>query len=201
MSGARIVAPSLGPVLVASSMRRRPVITIEKPEISEKLPVREKVGYSLGDAAANFVFQTMLVFQLNFYTDVFGIAARTAGRVFLVARVADAFFDPIIGAAADRTQTRWGKFRPWILWTAIPFGVMGCVTFITPNLSPAGKVAYAYVTYLLLMIVYSANNTPYSALSGIMTGEDGERTSLSSYRFVAAMTAGFIVQGQELSSG
>ena len=164
-------------------------------EAAEKLSVKEKVGYSLGDAAANFVFQTMLVFQLNFYTDVFGIAARVAGRVFLVARVADAFFDPIMGAIADRTKTRWGKFRPWVLWTALPFGIMGCVTFITPNFSTAGKVVYAYVTYMLMMAVYSANNTPYSALSGVMTGDDGERTSLSSYRFVAAMSAGFIVQG------
>jgi GPH family glycoside/pentoside/hexuronide:cation symporter len=162
---------------------------------TEKLSLKEKIGYSLGDTAANFIFQTMLIFQLSFYTDTFGITAAAAGTLFLVVRAWDAVFDPMMGVVADRTNTRWGKFRPWILWTAVPFGVMGFLTFTTPAFGPAGKLIYAYVTYTVLMMVYSANNLPYSALSGVMTGDIGERTLLSSYRFVFAMVAAFIIQG------
>ena len=165
---------------------------------SEKLSVLEKTGYGLGDMAANFIFQTMVMFQLAFYTDTFGIAAAAAGTLLVVVRVFDAAFDPVMGVIADRTNTRWGKFRPWVLWTAVPFGLMGFLTFVTPDLAPAGKLAYAYVTYILLMAVYSANNLPYSALSGVMTGDLAERTSLSSYRFVCAMLAQLIIQGLAL---
>ena len=165
---------------------------------SEKISVREKVGYGIGDAAANFIFQTMLVFQLAFYTDTFGITAAAAGTLFLVVRVFDAIFDPMMGVVADRTNTRWGKFRPWVLWTAVPFGIMGFLTFATPSFGAQGKLIYAYVTYILLMMVYSANNLPYSALSGVITGDLGERTSLSSYRFVFAMSAAFVIQGLAL---
>ena len=165
---------------------------------TERLSVKEKVGYGVGDAAANFIFQTMVMFQLAFYTDTFGIAAAAAGTLFLVVRVWDAVFDPIMGVIADRTKTKWGKFRPWVLWTAVPFGIMGFLTFTTPPLGAHGKLVYAYVTYIVLMMVYSANNLPYSALSGVMTGDVGERTSLSSYRFVFAMFAQLIVQGLAL---
>jgi sugar (glycoside-pentoside-hexuronide) transporter len=165
---------------------------------SEKLPVKEKIGYALGDTAANFIFQTMIMFQLVFYTDTFGISAIAAGTLLVVVRFWDAIFDPIMGIVADRTKTRWGKFRPWILWTAVPFGIMGFLTFVTPDLSVGGKLIYAYVTYIILMMVYSANNLPYSALSGVMTGNLGERTSLSSYRFVFAMIAQLIIQGLAL---
>jgi glycoside/pentoside/hexuronide:cation symporter, GPH family len=164
----------------------------------ERLSVREKVGYGIGDAAANFIFQTMIIFQLAFYTDTFGITAAAAGTLFLVVRVFDAAFDPLMGVIADRTNTRWGKFRPWILWTAVPFGIMGFLAFTTPDLSPSGKLAYAYVTYILLMMVYSANNLPYSALSGVMTGDVVQRTSLSSYRMVAAMASQLVIQGLAL---
>jgi GPH family glycoside/pentoside/hexuronide:cation symporter len=167
-------------------------------EQTEKLPVKEKVGYALGDTAANLIFQTMVMFQLAFYTDTFGISAVAAGTLLAVARVWDAIFDPIMGIIADKTNTRWGKYRPWILWTAIPFGIMGFLTFVTPNFSASGKLIYAYVTYILLMMVYSANNLPYSALSGVMTGDLAERTSLSSYRFVFAMIAQLIIQGLAL---
>jgi len=165
---------------------------------SQKLSVVEKVGYGLGDTAANFIFQTMVMFQLAFYTDTFGITAAAAGTLLVVVRVFDAIFDPIMGAVADRTNTRWGKFRPWVLWTAVPFGIMGFLTFVTPDLTPAGKLIYAYATYIVLMAVYSANNLPYSALSGVMTGDLGERTSLSSYRFVCAMIAQLVIQGLAL---
>jgi sugar (glycoside-pentoside-hexuronide) transporter len=164
----------------------------------ERLSVREKVGYGIGDAAANFIFQTMIIFQLAFYTDTFGITAAAAGTLFLVVRVFDAAFDPLMGVVADRTNTRWGKFRPWILWTAAPFGIMGFLAFTTPDLSPSGKLAYAYVTYILLMMVYSANNLPYSALSGVMTGDVVQRTSLSSYRMVFAMASQLVIQGLAL---
>ena len=168
------------------------------PAAGNTLSVREKAGYALGDTAANLIFQTMVMFQLVFYTDTFGITAAAAGTLLVVVRVWDAIFDPIMGVLADRTNTRWGKFRPWVLWTAIPFGIMGFLTFVTPNFDPSGKLVYAYVTYIVLMMVYSANNLPYSALSGVMTGDLGERTSLSSYRFVFAMIAALIVQGLAL---
>jgi GPH family glycoside/pentoside/hexuronide:cation symporter len=165
----------------------------------QRLSVVEKVGYSLGDAAANFIFQTMLIFLLSFYTDIFGLTAAAVGTLFLVARVTDAIFDFGMGAVADRTNTRWGKFRPWILWTAVPFGIIGYLTFSTPtNLTDSSKLIYAYVTYIALMFIYSANNIPYSALSGVLTGDTVERTSLSSYRFVAAMLANLAIQGLTL---
>ena len=170
----------------------------DMPQETERISVTEKVGYGIGDAAANFIFQAMLVFQLAFYTDTFGITAAAAGTLFLVVRVFDAGFDPLMGVIADRTNTRWGRFRPWILWTAVPFGIMGFLTFTTPSFGPHGKLVYAYVTYILLMMVYSANNLPYSALSGVITGNLTERTSLSSYRFVFAMSAAFVVQGLAL---
>lgn len=163
-----------------------------------KLPVREKIGYGFGDAAANFVFQTMLIFQLGFYTDVFGITAAAAGTLLLVGRFWDALFDPFMGVVADRTNTKWGKFRPWVLWSAIPFAVMFFLAFTTPDFSSTGKLVYAYITYILLMTVYSVNNLPYSALNGVMTGDVNERTSLSSYRFFFAMAAAFLVQGLTL---
>ena len=163
-----------------------------------KLSFREKAGYGFGDAAANFVFQTMLYFQLGFYTDVFGISAAAAGTLLLVGRFWDALFDPFMGAVADRTNTRWGKFRPWVLWSAIPFGLIFFLAFTTPGFDAAGKLVYAYITYILLMTVYSVNNLPYSALNGVMTGDVNERTSLSAYRFFLAMAAAFVVQGLTL---
>ena len=164
----------------------------------EKLSFKEKIGYSFGDAAANFVFQTMLIFQLGFYTDVFHISAAAAGTLLLVGRVWDAIFDPFMGVIADKTNTKWGKFRPWILWSAIPYALIFVLAFTTPNFSYTGKLIYAYITYILLMTLYSVNNLPYSALSGVMTADVNERTTLSSYRFIFAMIAAFIVQGLTL---
>ena len=160
-----------------------------------KLSLTEKVGYSLGDAAANFVFMTMILFQLNFYTDTLGITAAAAGTMLLVGRLWDAFFDPMMGVLADRTNTRWGKFRPWVLWTAIPWGVVMVCAYTVPNFSTTGKLLWAGATNILLMTLYSANNTPYSALTGVMTGDSAERTKLSSFRFVSAMLAQLIVGG------
>jgi len=167
---------------------------MSKPTI-EKLSFAEKAGYSLGDGAANFVFMTMILFQLNFYTDTLGITAAAAGTLLLVGRLWDAFFDPMMGVLADRTNTRWGKFRPWVLWTSVPWGIAMVLAYSAPNLDAAGKIIYACVTNALLMTLYSANNTPYSAMTGVMTGDVNERTSLSSFRFVAAMIAQLIVGG------
>jgi Na+/melibiose symporter-like transporter len=160
-----------------------------------KLSFAEKAGYSLGDAAANFVFMTMILFQLNFYTDTLGIAAASAGSLLLAGRLWDAFFDPLMGVLADRTETRWGKFRPWVLWTAVPWGIAMVAAYSAPGLSTTGKVIYACITNIVLMTLYSANNTPYSAMTGVMTADVNERTSLSSFRFVAAMMAQLIVGG------
>jgi Na+/melibiose symporter-like transporter len=160
-----------------------------------KLSFKEKVGYSLGDGAANFVFQTFMLLQLSFYTDTFGLSAAAAATLFLIARLWGAVCDPVFGALADRTHTRWGKFRPWILWTAVPFGILGYFAFTTPDFSASGKIIYAYITYFLLLTVYSANNNPYSALSGVITGNMAQRTSLSSYRFVVVTLATIAIQG------
>ena len=172
--------------------------TTEAASVTQKLSFGEKAGYGFGDAAANFVFQTMLIFQLGFYTDVFGITAAAAGTLLLVGRFWDAVFDPFMGVIADRTNTRWGKFRPWVLWSAVPFAIMFVLAFTTPDFSASGKLVYAYITYILLMTVYSVNNLPYSALNGVITGDVNERTSLSSFRFFFAMSASFLVQGLTL---
>jgi glycoside/pentoside/hexuronide:cation symporter, GPH family len=166
---------------------------------TQRLSFGEKVGYSMGDAAANFVFMTMVLFQANFYTDVFGLAAGTAGTIILVARLWDAFFDPIMGVTADRTHTRWGRFRPWVLFTALPWAIIMYLAYRTPTGWTGGSlIAYAAITNILLMTVYSMNNMPYSALGGVMTGDVNERASLNSFRFVAVNIAQFIVGGLTL---
>ncbi|MBP6609567.1 MAG: MFS transporter [Paludibacter sp.] len=162
--------------------------------VHDKISVVEKIGYSLGDLAANLIFQTLMTFIAYFYTDIFKIPAATASAIIFGGGMFGAFFNPVMGAIADRTSTRWGKFRPWILWTAVPFGGLSLLAFTTPELSVHGKTIYALVTYILLVMIYSANNLPYSALSGVITGNMAERNSISSYRFVAVMVAQFIVQ-------
>jgi GPH family glycoside/pentoside/hexuronide:cation symporter len=161
-----------------------------------KLSFFEKAAYSGGDAAANFVFMTMILFQLNFYTDVFGLSASAAAAILLAPRLWDAMFDPIMGVLADRTRTRWGKFRPWVLWTALPWAVVMILAYTTPRgWSMGAMIAYAVITNALLMTLYSMNNMPYSALGGVMTGDLNERTKLNSYRFIAVNIAQFIVGG------
>lgn len=164
-----------------------------------KLSLKEKVGYSVGDTASNLFFQTFILFLLYFYTDVFGLPAAAVGTMFLVTRIWDAFFDPIVGMISDRTHTRWGKFRPFLLWFALPFGIIGVLTFTTPGFDTSGKLVYAYITYSLMMMLYSAINVPYSALMAVITPNSEQRTVLSSYRFVAAFAGGFIVQAVTMS--
>jgi Na+/melibiose symporter-like transporter len=162
----------------------------------QKLTLGEKIGYSGGDAAANFVFMSMILFQLNFYTDVFGLTASTAAAILLWPRLWDALFDPIMGVLADRTRTRWGRFRPWILWTAIPWAVVMVLAYTTPKgWSYGAMIAYAGITNTMLMTLYSMNNMPYSALGGVMTADLNERARLNSFRFVAVNIAQFIVGG------
>ncbi len=159
----------------------------------QKLSIGEKTGYALGDMAANFVFQAMLALQLDFYTHTFGLTAAQAGTLFLVVGLGVACLNPVMGAIADRTTTRWGKFRPWLLWTSVPFGIISILTFTTPNLSPGAKIIYAWTTYILLRVIYTVNNVPYASMTAVMTQDPDERTSISSYRQIAANSAGFIV--------
>ena len=162
---------------------------------SQKLSIAEKFGYSLGDLAANLVFQTLVTYLAYFYTDIYGLKTNDASALILTVGLIAAFgFNPIIGALADRTSSRWGKFRPWILWTAVPLGVIALLAFSTPDFSYKGKLIYAVVTYTLLLLLYAANNLPYGALSGVITGDMKERNSMSAYRFVAVMFAQFFVQ-------
>jgi glycoside/pentoside/hexuronide:cation symporter, GPH family len=161
--------------------------------MTEKLSISEKVGYSLGDMAANFIFQFMIALQLDFYTHTFGLTPAQTGTLFGVVGLAVACLNPVMGVIADRTTSRWGKFRPWLLWTAVPFGIIGVLTFTTPNLSPGGKLIYAWVTYILLRVIYIVNNVPYASLTAVMTEDPDERTSISSYRQFAANSAGFII--------
>jgi GPH family glycoside/pentoside/hexuronide:cation symporter len=163
------------------------------PNEQQRLTVTEKFAYGVGDSAANFVFQTQITFLMYFYTDVFGIGATAAGTIVLVSRFLDAFTDPIVGALADRTNTRWGQYRPWIMWTAVPLAISLVLCYTTPSFGTSGKIIWAIATYNLLMVIYAANNIPYCALSGVMTADSLERTSLSSWRFVCAMATAFVV--------
>jgi Na+/melibiose symporter-like transporter len=165
---------------------------------TQRIGFGEKFGYAFSDIATNFFFQSMILYQTRFYTDTVGLSAAAVGFMFLVLRLADAIFDPMIGALSDRTQTRWGKFRPWILWTAVPFGLMFWLVYVTPNVGPHGKLIYAYLTYTLVMMLYSANNTPYAALMGVMTPDSSERSSIASYRFVGALIGQFAIQALPL---
>jgi GPH family glycoside/pentoside/hexuronide:cation symporter len=182
----RCVIPSIAAKEMETNMR----------DSIQQLSFMERAGYSAGDAAANFVFMAMILFQANFYTDVFGLTASEAATVLLIARLWDAVADPIVGGLADRTSTRWGKFRPWILCTAVPW----CVAMILAYTTPAGwsrgaMIAYAVATNVLLMSIYSMNNMPYAALGGVMTGDVHERMRLNSVRFVAVNLAQFVVGG------
>ena len=161
---------------------------------ANRLSVKEKSAYALGDTASNLFFQSFMFYLMFFYTDVFGISAAAAGTMLAVTRLWDTFNDPIMGIIADRTKTRWGKFRPYLLWGAIPFGIIGVAVFTTPDLSPERKLIYAYITYTLMMMVYTFVNIPYSALMGVITPDSIERTSVSSYRFVGAFSGGLIIQ-------
>lgn len=159
----------------------------------QTLSLREKFGYGLGDMASNIVYQAVINVLMYFYTDVYGIEAAAAGTLMIVVRFLDAVTDPIMGAVADRTRSRWGRYRPWLLWMAIPYGLLAVAAFITPDVPAGTKLVYAYISYALLMTAYTAVNIPYSALAGTMTPDKDERSGLQSWRFGMAMVGGFLV--------
>ncbi len=163
-----------------------------------KLSIQEKIGYGLGDTASNFVWALMMNFIMFFYTDIFGITAAAAGTMLLFARCTDGIVDFFIGAVADRTKTKWGRFRPYLLWLCVPLAVVFVLAFTTPNFGAWGKLVWAWTTYNLLMLLYSAINIPYGALSGVMTDEPLERTSVNSYRMVLAQVGGIIANSSFL---
>ncbi|MBU2987677.1 MFS transporter [Saccharophagus degradans] len=157
------------------------------------LKIKQKIGYGLGDTASNIVFQAVANFMLIFYTDVFGLSAAAAGTVLGVVRLLDAVTDPIMGGIADRTRTKWGSYRPYLLWVAIPFALLAVLAFSTPSLSDGAKFIYALITYAAMMMAYTAINIPYAALGGVMTTNPRERASLQAYRFTFAMIGAMLV--------
>lgn len=161
--------------------------------INQKIKLKEKIGYGFGDAASSMFWKLFSMYLLYFYTDIFGIPAAVVGTMFLITRVWDAINDPIMGVISDRTKSRFGKFRPYLLWVAIPFGIIGVLTFTTPNMDVKGKIVYAYVTYTLMMMVYTAINVPYASLLGVMTADGKERTTLASFRMVFAFGGSILV--------
>ncbi|WP_078085153.1 glycoside-pentoside-hexuronide (GPH):cation symporter [Microbulbifer mangrovi] len=165
---------------------------------SSAISIREKIGYGLGDTASNIVFQVVINFLLVFYTDVFGISAAAAGTLLLVVRIFDGITDPLVGGMADRTRSRWGRYRPYLLLMALPYAGLAVLAFTTPDLGDNGKLVYAYITYTLLMTVYTAINIPYSALGGVITEDTTERASIQSYRFAMAMVGGALVSALTL---
>ena len=163
--------------------------------MSNKVSIKEKIGYGLGDAAANIGWRGVGTFLFIFYTDVFGLDPVTVGVLFLTARLSDGISDVVMGVIGDRTKSKYGKFRPWILWTAIPLAISLILLFSSPDFSASGKIIYAYITYLFFTLMYTANNVPYGALMAVMSGDDKERTSIGAYRMVGAFGGGILVQG------
>jgi GPH family glycoside/pentoside/hexuronide:cation symporter len=159
------------------------------------ISVREKIAYGLGDTASNIIFQTVMMFLMLYYTDVVGLSPAVVGTMFLAVRFFDAITDPLMGTLADKTHTKWGHFRPYILWLALPFALISILAFTKPELEGTAKIIYAFSTYALLMVVYTAINIPYCALGGAITADAKERVTVQSYRFVFGMLGGVIVAG------
>lgn len=160
---------------------------------NNKLPFLEKISYGFGDLASVLYWQTFMLYFTYFYTDVFLIPAAAAGTMFLITRIFDGINDPLMGILADRTNTKWGKFRPYLLWLCVPFAVAGVLTFTVPNFGPSGKLIYAYITFFLIMMLYTAINIPYTSLLGVISPNSAERTTVSSIKFIFAFAAGIIV--------
>ncbi len=163
------------------------------PPATDRLRFKEKFAYGLGDTASNFYFQAFNLFLAYYYTDIFGLKSAAVGTLMFITPIMVAVLNPVIGMAADRTHTRWGKFRPYILWGSLPYGVLGFLMFANPNFGADGKLVYAYVTYTLVLVAYAAINTPYSALMGVMSASSEDRTALSTYRFACAFTGTLLI--------
>lgn len=161
--------------------------------MNTQVSLKEKIGYGFGDAASSMFWKIFSTYLLFFYTDVFGITAAAAGTMLLLTRIWDTANDPLMGIIGDRTNTRWGKFRPYLLWMAVPFGIIGVLLFTTPNIGMTGKLIYAYVSYTLMMMVYTAINVPYASLLGVMTADTNERTSFASFRMLFAFGGSILV--------
>lgn len=161
--------------------------------MAEKLASREKIAYGFGDFASSMFWKLFSMFLMIYYTDVVELSPASVGTMFLLTRLWDGLNDPIMGIIADRTSTSKGKFRPYLLWMAIPFAVIGVITFSSPDFGPSGKLIYAYITYTMMMVVYTAINVPYSSLMGVMTSDTKERTSLASFRFIGAYSGGIFM--------
>jgi len=161
--------------------------------VTKRLSLKEKLGYACGDVASNFYWRVFDVFLFIFYTDVFGLSAAAVGTMMLVTRLIDAFSDPIMGAVADRTNTRFGKFRPYLLWGIVPMVAAGVLTFTVPDLGDNGKLIWAYCTYIFMMLAYTFINVPYGALLGVVTDKSKDRTTLTSFRFIGAFSGGSLV--------
>lgn len=157
-----------------------------------KIRLSEKIGYGLGDMSSSMFWKLFGAYLMIFYTDVFGISAAVVGTMFAVTRVWDSFFDPVVGAVADRTSSRWGRFRPYLLFLAVPFGIIGILTFLTPPFGQTGKIVYAFITYALMMMVYSAINVPYASLLGVMSPDPADRNTLATYRMTFAYLGSFL---------
>ncbi len=164
-------------------------------EVHKKAGIVEKIGYALGDGAANIAWRAVATFLFIFYTDVFGLDPATVGMIMLIARFSDGVSDVVMGVIGDRTKSKYGHFRPWILWTAIPLAISLALLFTTPGFGVTGKIIYAYITYIVFTLVYTANNIPYGALMAVITPDNKERTTFGSFRMVGAFAGGMIVQG------
>ena len=162
---------------------------------TEKVSLKEKIGYGLGDAAANIGWRGVGTFLIIFYTDVVGLSPATVGALLLISRFNDGISDIIMGIIGDRTESKYGKFRPWILWTAIPLGISLALLFTSPDWGDSGKIIYAYITYIAFTLLYTANNIPYGALMAVMSGDHKERTSIGSFRMIGSFGGGILVQG------
>lgn len=170
----------------------------EKHSAYERLSLKEKIGYGMGDAGSCMIWSVLALYLTWFYTDVYGLDPAIVGTLFLVIRIFDAFSDPVMGAICDRTRTRWGKFRPWLLWMAVPFGLGAVLMFTTPDLSMNGKIIYAWITYLVMSLIYTAINIPYCSVAGVITLNPKERMGCLSWRFFLNGLATLIVSSSIL---
>jgi len=189
---------SAEPTSPVADLSAAPIVSGRTP-VPALLSFKEKLGYGLGDTASHFVWDMVGFWLLFFYTDVYKIPAAAAGTIMLIARFWDMGIYPVIGIISDRTKSRWGKFRPYILFGAIPYAVLAILTFTTPDLGATGKIVYAGATYVLLMTAYAAVNLPYSSLAAVMTSDTYERAGLNTYRFICAFTGQFVVSGLALT--